>query len=186
VIIEPRGKIHSMDSARLKPGHTYLSGLVFKREDLINEANARHSIHQNQESSRPLSRDYELVGLIGEIQGEVDFGLKRNANLLVGGDGRFDFVLPNRKTGDWKVARKAYNLLMESETAHADILVAGLWHENSEFCWVEWMGWEYGESLAEIWPTDFGYGVINHYRAVDNLRPMSEFISMTRTDSVIK
>ena len=177
---EPRGNINSIARARAKEGHTTLSGKKFKRSEVIAEANARHTIHSGQASSRPLSKDYELLGIGGEKQGELDFGIKRDARLLVQGDGRIDFYLPDGRSGDWKVARKAYNLLMESGKPHADILVAGMWHEEGDACWVEWLGWEYRDELLKVEPEDFGYGVINHYRAVDRLRPMKEFFALTQ------
>jgi hypothetical protein len=181
--VEPRGSVESIARARSKPGHTYCSGKKFKRSDMIAEANARHEVHEGQASSRPLSTDYELLGLAGEVQGEADFGLTRDSRILAEGDGRIDFFFPDGKSGDWKVARKAYNLLMEEKKPHADILIAGLWCENGEFCWVEWMGWEYRDELLKVRPKDFGYGVINHYRAVDNLRPMSEFPALAKLRS---
>jgi len=175
------GSVESIGVARAKPGHVLCSGKKFKRDDLLEEANARHQIHEGQASSRPLSLDYELLGIGGEIQGETDFSLKRDARLLVHGDGRIDFYLPDGRSGDWKVARKAYNLLMESDKPHADILVAGLWREDEfHWVWVEWLGWEYRDELLKVEPKDFGYGVINHYRAVENLRPMSEFVSLAK------
>lgn len=181
--VEPRGNKDSIERARAKEGHTYVSGKKFRRSTVIDEANARHEVHDGQDSSRPLSADYELLGLMGEVQGEVDYGLKRDARILAQGDGRIDFYLPDGRSGDWKVARKCYNILMESGKPHADILVAGLWHEVGEGCWVEWLGWEYRDELLKVEPKDFGYGVINHYRAVDNLRPMSEFFALANLRS---
>jgi hypothetical protein len=61
---EPRGDASSIDLAR-QSRHTYVSGHKFSRA--------------YQSSSRPLSRDYELLGLGGEIQAELDFGLSRDS-----------------------------------------------------------------------------------------------------------
>lgn len=172
---EPRGTLDSIQRARNKPGHTYRSGKCFKKAAIESEAIARHVAHLGQDSSRPLSEDYELLGVAGEVQGEVDYGLMRDSEIYVQGDGRIDFFFPDGRSGDWKVARKCYNLLMEEGVSHADILIAGLWIEDDEFCRVEWLGWEFGKELQRVKAEDFGYGVINHYRAVDNLRPMLEF-----------
>lgn len=132
--------------------------------------------------------DYELLGLVGEVQGEHDFGVTRDPRLLVGGDGRIDFKLKTGETGDWKIARKAYNLLLEQRPAEsrrlkpdADILIVGLWHETQDRCWVEWLGWSMREELLQVEPIDFGKGVINHYRAVHQLKPMSQFIHKLRS-----
>jgi hypothetical protein len=117
------------------------------------------------------------------MQGEADFGIQRDARLLSAGDGRADFWLPSGLSGDWKVARKAYNLLMESGRPHADLLVAGLWYEKGAECWIEWLGWERASLLEQVEPCDFGYGVINHYCPVDQLQPMSRFRSLLQEGS---
>lgn len=180
-----RGGPGSIERARAKPGHTLVTGQRFHTADLQGEAQARHKLHARQASSRPLSADYELLGLAGEVQGEADFGIRRDARLLSAGDGRADFRLRSGLSGDWKVARKAYNLLMEADRPHADLIVAGLWHEEGPWCWVEWLGWERASRLKAVEPCDFGYGVINHYCPVDQLQPMRRFTSICRDALVV-
>jgi hypothetical protein len=179
-MMDVRGGPDSIERARAIPGHTLATGRTFLMADLRAEAQARHQLHARQASSRPLSPDYELLGLAGEMQGEADFGIQRDARLLSAGDGRSDFRLRNGLSGDWKVARRAYNLLMEAGRPHADLFVAGLWHEDGRHCWVEWLGWESAARLRAVEPCDFGYGVINHYCPVDELQPMWRFAGMCR------
>jgi DNA polymerase I-like protein with 3'-5' exonuclease and polymerase domains len=173
---EPRGTIESIERARTKTGHTYCSNSKFLKSKLQSEADNRHDAHKGQDSSRPLSENYELLGLIGEAQGEADFNVPRDSRILPQGDGRKDGEIHGYSI-DWKVARKAYNVLMEEGKPHADILVAGMWHEDGDQCWVEWLGWEWRDELKKVKAEGFGHEVLNHYRAVDNLRPMSEFKS---------
>jgi hypothetical protein len=147
---------------------------------LISEARMRHVVHLGQNSSRPLSSDYELIGLVGEVQAEQDFGLKRNNRILRNGDGRSDCILPNGYTVDWKVARKAFNLIIEVGKSYADINVLGQYREDADHCWVEWRGWEYGFYMALQPSRDFGYGVINHFMRAEKLRSMTEFIALLK------
>jgi hypothetical protein len=152
------------------------SGIKFRVEDLSEESKAREEIHAHHASSRPLSSDYELIGLIGEIQAEADYHVKRDSRLLPGGDGRQDGVLATGESVDWKVAQLAFNLLMEIDVKHADVLVLGQYHRQDGLIWVEWLGWEHrDEMLKEPIKRFKAGGPLNHYKPSRDLRPMSEF-----------
>jgi len=123
-------------------------------------AKRRHDIHKNHASSRPLSKDYELVGLSGEIAFGEFADLKADLSERPEGDHGIDFTTPNGMTIDVKTARRAYNLIHETGKQFVDIYRATL------------IGWEYGNTLAKAPSKNFGYGIINHYISKDKLRPM--------------
>jgi hypothetical protein len=152
---------------------TRLSRLALKAE-----ADARHRIHKHQVSSRPLSNDYELVGLAGEAQFELDFHIPRDRRLLPMGDGRVDFRVGSF-TIDPKVARLAFNLLREVDKPHSDILLLGAYHELGDDIWVNWLGWETDEEMLKCPTRVFkDGGPVNHYKPAAKLRPMSEFCEL--------
>jgi hypothetical protein len=174
---EPVGCYESIGRARSKPGHTFLSCKKLLKDEVKKIARERDRIHLGQRSSRRLSKDYDTLGVGAEMQGQVDYGFPWDPNKYESGDGRIDFFFPDGTSGDWKAAHRCYNLLMEADQKHADILIIGLWHEDDVFCRVEWMGWEWGRELEKVDPKVFNeeQPIWDHYRAVDNLRPMSEF-----------
>ncbi len=88
----------------------------------------RARIHASHTSSRPLSPDYELVGVAGEVAFAQEFGLEVDATARPGGDGGVDFTLPIG-TVDVKTYRLPYNLLREAGKPHADILVLAAFDE---------------------------------------------------------
>lgn len=144
-----------------------------KKEEVAAIALARHQLHQHQASHRPLSDNYELVGIAGEMCAELDFRIPRDTRLLIAGDGRKDGILKTGETVDFKVARLAYNLLMEVNQAHADILVLGRYEEHGNQCWVVWLGWEYSfEMLLEPTKRFVAGGPVNHYKHASRLRPI--------------
>lgn len=180
-IVEPRAttvidEIVDYDLPIVSKPTPEVSGVRFKIEDILLESNNREKIHQGHTSSRPLSSKYELVGLIGEIQGEADYHIKRDSRLLPGGDGRKDGTLATGESVDWKVAQKAYNLLMETDVKHADVLVLGQYHEEAGYVWVEWLGWEYRDEMYKESVKRFKEGgPLNYYKHNTQLRSMSEF-----------
>ena len=133
-------------------------------------AKRRHDIHKNHASSRPLSKDYELVGLSGEIAFGEFANLEADLSERPEGDNGVDFEAPNGMTIDVKTARRAYNLIHETGKKFANIYVLAQYDENTESATL--MGWEYGTTLAKAPTKDFGYGIINHYISKDRLRPM--------------
>ena len=138
-------------------------------ENLKKVAAIRHEIHKHHKSSRPLSEDYELIGLVGEYRFEVDFGYPMDLSIKPQGDGKVDFHIA-LGTLDVKTAEKAYNLLREKGVRHAKILVLGQF--NRKGTTASLLGWEYDSEMVKCPYKDFGYGIINHYKHHSKLRPM--------------
>jgi hypothetical protein len=139
---------------------------------LREEADARHNAHKDHASSRPLSDNYELVGLLGESKfGEICNqmpDLKRRLE----GDSGIDFVVPLKFSVDVKTARNAFNLIHEQGKKFADIYVLASFKDSEEDA--ELLGWEWGAVLKNAPVKDFGYGIMNHYIPADKLKPISE------------
>lgn len=131
----------------------------------------RNAAHAKQNSHRPLSEDYEALGIFGECKFGWEFGLRVDMSLRIGGDDGIDFhTLVG--TIDVKTARKPFNLLVEVSKIDraADILVlCGFKGFTVE---PVLLGWECKAALAAAPTGEFGHGVINHYIAADCLRPI--------------
>jgi hypothetical protein len=127
--------------------------------------------HEDQYSSRPLSEDYEAIGIFGEIEFACQFGLTIDRALRIDGDDGIDFRT-KRGTVDVKTARKAINLIVEESKVYkcADILV--LCQFNGFTRQAELIGWQYKDAIKNAQSKDFGYGVINKFITKENLNPM--------------
>ena len=150
-----------------------------EREDLLRqivgqEAQGRHEAHKDHASSRPLSEDYELIGLLGEVEFGKLTGQMVDLERRLDGDKGVDFVVPLNFTVDVKTARKAFHLIHEVGKGFADIYVLAQYDDGTKG--VELIGWEWGAVLARAPEKDFGYGIRNHYIPADKLRPMSELV----------
>jgi len=135
-------------------------------------AQRRHDIHKHHASSRPLSKDYELVGLSGEVAFSEFSGLEVDWEERPSGDKGVDFITPNGMTIDVKTARKAFNLIHEENKPFADIYVLAQYMDDTEESTL--IGWEYGSILKKSPRKDFGYRIINHYIGKNKLKPMQE------------
>jgi hypothetical protein len=140
--------------------------------DVAEVAKRRHELHKHHATSRPLSEDYELVGLAGE----VEFGrltcLEPDFSDRPEGDNGCDFTLPDGREVDVKTARKAYNLIHEVGKRFVDIYVLARYDDATETASL--IGWETGRSLSESPSRDFGHGVINHYIDAIDLKRMAD------------
>lgn len=146
---------------------------------LAEHARQREELHEHHATSRPLSDDYELVGLVGEYAFQLWSGLEMDLELRPGGDCKFDFVMPNGLTIDIKTAKKAYNLFREEGKPHADILVlAGI---AADLSTVTFYGWEYGVTMVYQPTRDFGHNILNHYKRSGKLRSMHELKKLIAT-----
>ena len=141
---------------------------------LQNEANVRERIHANHASSRPLSKNYDFVGLAGEAEFMRIFRQPMDTDRKPGGDSKIDFTVPLKFTVDVKTARKALNLIVEVGEVEADIYVLASFSDKDQTA--ELLGWEWGKILKKAPSKDFGYGIINHYIPRENLRPIDELI----------
>jgi hypothetical protein len=133
-------------------------------------ARVRMELHKDHSSSRPLSADYEYIGLLGEWEFSQKYGLPIDLTLRSGGDGRKDFTT-GIGTIDVKTANKAFNLLRETNKPHADILVLAQYLEEDDN--VAFLGWEYDKNMVLCPHQDFGYGIDNYYKSWQELRTMS-------------
>ena len=131
----------------------------------------RSSIHNKHKTSRPLSYNYEYIGLLGEITFAEEFNLMPDLSFKPKGDGRYDFKL-DIGTIDVKTAFKPYNLLREKNKNHADILVLVKYNKELDECFL--IGWEYDKNMIKCNFKDFGYGIINYYKPNKELKTIRE------------
>ena len=132
-------------------------------------ADNRHDLHQNHSSSRPLSLDYELVGMAGEYAfGEVT-ALPVDWRILPEGDGGVDFTV-GKAAIDVKTARKPSNLIVEQglKNLSANIFVLAGWNDLSNT--VKLIGWETKRAILSAPVKDFGYGIHNHFIPASELK----------------
>lgn len=144
-----------------------------------NEANERHETHRDHPSSRPLSVDYEFIGLMGEVEFAKATGFMLDLERKPGGDSGFDFVIPLDFKIDVKTAEKAFNLIHEAgKPFRADIYVLAKYDPSLHTTTL--IGWEFASVLKAAPTKDFGHGVINHYIPVAKLRPMESLFAKIR------
>lgn len=149
-------------------------------------SNARNAVFVNLARNRPLGKDYEQVGLVGEWE----FGrfCGQMPRTRPGGDGGVDFRIPCTFTVDVKTSRKGYYLLVEEGKVKADIYVLAHYKATEDVdvenrtIWesggAELVGWCWGHELAAVPPKDTGMGVVNHALTKKQLRPMDELKAM--------
>lgn len=143
------------------------------------EAEARHLSHINHPTHRPLSEDYELVGLRGEQALAEFFGLTVDMVRRPGGDGGVDNIL-NLSGAEYivdvKCARKPFHLICEvGKVLPKTIYILAGYSDEADAA--ELLGWQWGVVLKRTSTRDFGYGVINHYIPRERLRNLSELVS---------
>lgn len=139
-------------------------------------AERRHALHVDHASSRPLSPDYEFVGLAGEVAFGIEIGMMPNFDEKPDGDGGIDFTVPLLFTVDVRTARKAgYLIHEEGKPLRADIYVLAEFDDDAGRA--KLVGWEWANALVKAPTRDFGYGIINHYIHRKKLRPMESLTS---------
>jgi hypothetical protein len=139
------------------------------------EAKKRHESHKNHATSRPLSPDYEFLGLSGELEFAQQTGVMIDLERRLDGDKGVDFVVPVRLSVDVKTARKPFHLIHEAGKKFADLYVLAKYDDEKEKA--DLIGWEFGSALKAAPTKDFGYGIINHYIPAGDLRPMHTLIN---------
>jgi hypothetical protein len=122
-------------------------------------ASRRDELRAYNSHNRPLSKDYEYVGLVGEDEFGIEFDLPVNLSLKRNGDGGIDFRC-NGYTIDVKTLRDDKFLKIELGRCRADIYV--LYHYIDNLDTAAFCGWEYGSCMAKIPAVDTGRGIINH------------------------
>lgn len=134
------------------------------------EADARHILHLGQPSSRPLSVNYELVGLSGEEAFANRYKLQVDMVRRPYGNKGINF---QTKIGsiDVLTARKAFNLIVEEGKVRADIYVLAKYNDASKEATL--LGWANKKEVLAAPQRDFGYGIINHFIPVAKLHSMN-------------
>ena len=144
--------------------------LGYKMIDNIRKMAAdREKLHKNHASSRPLSKDYEYIGLKGEEKFAEEFNLVLDGELKPGGDKGHDFS-SSLGAIDIKTARKAYNLIVEEGKVRADVYVLAQYEDYTDS--VKLLGWASKDEVLEAPVRDFGYGIMNHYIPKNDLHHM--------------
>jgi hypothetical protein len=122
----------------------------------------------------------DIIGLYGERQFGIEFGLPVDVSIRPTGDRHIDFYAQTAakvvKTVDVKTARLAYNLLVkEWEMGDAaDILVlCGFDGDPLGSHSQNLIGWEEKAEMAKCPVRDFGYGIPNYHKRRSVLKPMS-------------
>jgi hypothetical protein len=147
----------------------------FVRARLKDLARRRNAIFVGLKRNRPLGKDYEEVGLLGEWEFACFCG--QMPKLMVGGDGGWDFEVPVVFTVDVKTARRADRLLVEAGKVKADIYVLAHFQGEAgegEASPVQLVGWTSAHVVKSYEPYDTGRGIVNHCVPKDKLRPMDE------------
>jgi hypothetical protein len=143
---------------------------------LRREAQARHELHVDHPTHRPLSEGYELVGLRGEEALANYFGLEIDLVRRPGGDGGVDNKLclsGFEYKVDVKCARKALNLIVEvGKVEPKTIYILASYSDEDDAAVL--LGWQWGVVLMNAPKKDFGYGVINHYVPRSKLRGLDD------------
>jgi len=140
------------------------------KEKLKKIATEREKIHEDHASSRPLSKNYEYIGLVGESEFANQFNYKIDEKLRPSGDGGKDFNSPLGLI-DIKTARKAFNLIVEKGKVDSDIYVLAQYCDETESATL--LGWASKKEILNAPTKDFGYKIINHYISKDNLRSIT-------------
>jgi hypothetical protein len=147
-------------------------------QEIINqEADARNECHRDHPTHRPLSQDYEKVGLTGEATFAEEFGVALDLMRRPNGDGGTDHqitVLVERKVNvDIKTARKPTYLAVEVGKAQSDTIYVLAFYCDA--CGnAKLLGWQWGSVVLRAPTKDLGHGVLSHCIPRDDLRKMRE------------
>lgn len=140
------------------------------------EAERRHASHKNHPTHRPLSINYELIGLRGEEALAIMFGGAVDLRARPNGDGGRDNIIHTDHGTfpvDVKAARKPYNLIVETgKLKPRTIYILARYDEAEDRAIL--LAWEWSAALRAAPVKDFGYGVKNHYIPRAILRPLDE------------
>lgn len=149
---------------------------AYIRQRLKEVAQRRNAVFVNLARNRPLSTDYEEVGVVGEWAFAEFCGLMPNTK--GGRDGGKDFEVPVVFTVDVKTSKKADVLLVEAGKVKADIYVLAHYTAADEEEPAHLVGWAFATQVKAVAPVDTGRGVVNHAIPAVQLRPMAELERM--------
>ncbi|NBW18580.1 MAG: hypothetical protein EBR82_62465 [Caulobacteraceae bacterium] len=138
--------------------------------DLAAIAKARSELHRDHASTRRLTQDHDLVGLVGEAEAANYLGAEVDLASRPAGDGGIDFHIALYFSVDVKTTRRHDgDLLVEAKSANADIYVLAHFVDGKATL----IGWEWGKHVKEYEPYDVGgHGIVSHKVPRRNLRPM--------------
>lgn len=140
------------------------------QEIMADEAALRGAAGAAGSQHRPLSKDYDLVGLIGEVEFARQFGLP--LKFVRGrGDGGIDFIMPWRITIDVKTSRNADYMLVEAGRVFADVYVHAHYLEEKGRR-ANLLRWEWGEVVKAVTPRAYPRDIVNHVVMAEDMRPI--------------
>lgn len=147
---------------------------AYIRQQLREVAKRRNAVFVHLARNRPLSSDYEEVGVVGEWAFAEFCGLMPNTR--GGKDGGKDFEIPVVFTVDVKTSKRGDVLLVEAGKVKADIYVLAHYAEGGDGCSL--VGWAFATQVKAIPAVDTGRGIVNHALPAVQLRPMAELDRM--------
>lgn len=129
----------------------------------------RHALHEGQTSHRPLSKDYDMVGIAGEQAFAEFMGVEWDTELRPQGTNNINFTISG-KTVNVATARHPKYLLVEVGKAKADLYVLAMYREGRP---AHLMGWATKADVLAAPKKDIGgHGIVSHYIAFQDLEPM--------------
>ena len=133
---------------------------MVNRDHINRHAKAREYIHKGKRSSRPLSPDYEKVGLAGEAAFAERFKVEVDLTIKPGGSKGINFVINGYKI-NVMTARKANYLLVEPGKVKADVYVLAAYNDLTKDAYL--MGWATKEEIEAASISDIGgFGIKSH------------------------
>jgi hypothetical protein len=138
-------------------------------------ADTRRSAHKGRSSRRGLTKNFEEIGVAGELAFEVWSGIPMDRKPRPRGDST-DFLIANRRI-DIKCYTKPICLLVERAKANQDYYVLAGWENEKE---ISLLGWADLETVLAAPYRDFGRGIVNYYIYAENLASMDDLIDTVR------
>lgn len=135
-------------------------------------AKQRYELHKKHKTHRPLSSDYEVVGIAGERAFERRYpDFRMDETLRASGDGGKDFTA-KFGTIDVKTAKVLSCLLCEVGKKHADVVVLAWWNAAAKAATL--VGWAYSWEIEQMPVKRFHKdGPVNYFMHVSQLHPIA-------------
>jgi hypothetical protein len=134
-------------------------------------ADTRRSAHKRRGSRRGLTKNFEEIGVAGELAFEIWSGIPMDRKPRPRGDST-DFWIANRRI-DIKCYTRPICLLVERAKANQDYYVLAGWRNEKE---ISLLGWADLETVLAAPYRDFGRGIVNYYIDAENLAPMGNLV----------
>lgn len=156
--------------------------MTSRNNDLRRHGDMRHRVHRQHKTSRPLSKDYELVGLAGEQAFAEKFKIEVDLTIRPKGSRSINFTM-HGKTINVMTARKPNHLLVEQGKVKADIFVLAIYHDDTQAATL--LGWASREEVLAKIPWDVGgFGIQSHAIFHTQLHPIEELEVVLGTRAV--